>query len=95
MFSWLENNMLPCAYKSLFGIDCPACGIQRSLISLLKGSIKESFFTYPPLLFVLVGLVIVLLYFLKPKIVKPVFLKKYFSFLLVIVFANYIIHFVV
>ncbi len=92
MFPWLENNLLPCAYKSLFGIDCPACGIQRSLISLLKGDLQESFFIYPPLVFVLLGMFLGVLYFLKPGIVKPDLLKRYFSFLLMIVMTNYLIH---
>ncbi len=42
--------MLPCAYKQLFGIDCPACGAQRSFIELLKGNFNESFHLYPALL---------------------------------------------
>ena len=95
MLSWLENNLLPCAYKSLFGIDCPACGIQRSLISLLNGDLQESFFLYPPLLFVLIGIGAGTLYLIKPKFVKSVFLKKYFTFLLIIVLTNYIIHFAI
>lgn len=92
MFSWLENNLLPCAYKSLFGINCPACGLQRSLLSLLKGDLQGSFFLYPPLLFVLIGIAMGALYLIKPKIVKPVFIKKYFTFLLIIVLTNYVIH---
>ncbi len=42
--------MLPCAYKQFFGIDCPACGAQRSFIELLKGNFSESFHLYPALL---------------------------------------------
>src|ERR1700733_9599500 len=47
MIGWLERHMLPCAYKSMFGIDCPTCGFQRSFIALLKGDWKDSFFLYP------------------------------------------------
>jgi len=47
MIGWFERHMLPCAYKQLFGIDCPVCGFQRSFIALLKGDWKESFFLYP------------------------------------------------
>jgi hypothetical protein len=47
MIGWLERHMLPCAYKSIFGIDCPTCGFQRSFIALLKGDLKDSFFLYP------------------------------------------------
>ena len=46
MIGWLERHMLPCAYKSIFGIDCPGCGFQRSLIALLKGDFVHSFILY-------------------------------------------------
>lgn len=47
MIGWLERHMLPCAYKSIFGIDCPGCGFQRSFIALLKGDFAHSFILYP------------------------------------------------
>ncbi len=47
---WLENHLLPCAYKQLFGIECPFCGSQRALIALLKGNVIESIILYPPLI---------------------------------------------
>ena len=46
----LENNNMACFYKKHFGIDCPGCGFQRSLIHLLKGDFAESFHMYPALL---------------------------------------------
>ncbi|MBK8366264.1 MAG: DUF2752 domain-containing protein [Bacteroidetes bacterium] len=42
MIDWLEHNLLPCFLKSHFGLECPGCGMQRSLIALLKGDILES-----------------------------------------------------
>lgn len=44
---WLERHLFPCAFKSFFGIDCPGCGFQRSVISLLKGDLAASFHFYP------------------------------------------------
>ncbi|MBN2347435.1 MAG: DUF2752 domain-containing protein [Bacteroidales bacterium] len=57
---WLEHHLLPCAYKQIFGFDCPACGFQRALIELLKGNIKDSLLEYPGLIptVVLVGVFI-------------------------------------
>ena len=43
MINWLEHHLFSCFFKSHFGIDCTGCGIQRSLIALLKGNIIESF----------------------------------------------------
>ncbi len=43
----LEKYMLPCLNKKLFGIDCPGCGIQRSLAALIEGNFTEAFNLYP------------------------------------------------
>lgn len=42
--------MMPCAYRELFGIDCPFCGGQRSLVLLLQGRLLESFLLFPALI---------------------------------------------
>jgi len=42
MINWLEQHLLTCFFKSHFGFDCPGCGMQRALISLLKGDISDS-----------------------------------------------------
>jgi len=49
---WLlsEKYMLPCISKQLFGVDCPGCGLQRSVALLLKGEFGASFLMYPGLL---------------------------------------------
>jgi hypothetical protein len=41
--------MLPCMSKQLIGLDCPGCGIQRSISFLLEGNISDSFLIYPGL----------------------------------------------
>ena len=54
MINWLEEHMIACFYKQNFGIDCPGCGIQRSLLSLLKGDFAQSFEFYPPLITIII-----------------------------------------
>ncbi|WP_298951312.1 DUF2752 domain-containing protein [uncultured Nonlabens sp.] len=44
-----DSWMLPCMSKQLTGMDCPGCGIQRSISFLLKGDIIDSFLMYPGL----------------------------------------------
>lgn len=44
MIHWLEQHMTSCYFKTQLGIDCPGCGMQRSLIELLKGNIQQSFY---------------------------------------------------
>ena len=85
----MENYLLPCAYKSLFGIDCPICGFQRALVLLLHGDIKKSFFMYPPLFPVLFLLMFFALHLLNNKLVNRKFLIYYSLFVLTIITVNY------
>jgi hypothetical protein len=51
---WLEDHLLTCPSKHLFDIDCPGCGLQRSILALLEGDWIKSFQLYPatiPILF--------------------------------------------
>ncbi|MCB0399191.1 MAG: DUF2752 domain-containing protein [Winogradskyella sp.] len=45
----LEDYMLPCLNKKLFGFECMGCGLQRSAVLLLRGQVVESFLMYPGL----------------------------------------------
>ncbi|WP_084163697.1 DUF2752 domain-containing protein [Olivibacter sitiensis] len=44
---WLSHHLLPCPFKYFTGHDCPGCGLQRSLLFLLKGDLANSFRLYP------------------------------------------------
>ncbi len=57
----MEEYMIPCMNKSLFGIECPGCGTQRAINFLLKGEFAAAFDIFPAifttiLLFLLLGL---------------------------------------
>lgn len=43
----MEKFMLPCINKMLFGIDCPGCGLQRSVVLLFQGHFQDAFEMYP------------------------------------------------
>lgn len=43
----LEDYMLPCLNKKFFGFECMGCGLQRSIILILKGEFVAAFFMYP------------------------------------------------
>jgi hypothetical protein len=43
----LEEYMLPCLNKKLFGFECMGCGLQRSASLILKGEFIEAFYMYP------------------------------------------------
>jgi hypothetical protein len=54
IINWLEAHQQSCSFREYFGIDCPGCGMQRSIIELLKGNILESINLYPALLPVMI-----------------------------------------
>ena len=47
LVGWLERNMLTCPSKKYLHLECPGCGLQRSVIALLKGDIRASLQLYP------------------------------------------------
>ena len=49
LITWLEKHLQPCFYKETLGFECPGCGMQRSLIELLKGDFLQSLKLYPGL----------------------------------------------
>jgi CHASE2 domain-containing sensor protein len=55
----LENYMLPCMNKQIFGIECPGCGFQRSMSLLLDGNFIDALKIYPAIftIILLVGFV--------------------------------------
>ena len=68
IIEWLNNHMLTCPSKHFLHIDCPGCGLQRSIIALLKGDFAESFHLYPatiPILFCLIFTVFHLIFKFK------------------------------
>lgn len=43
----MEEHMLPCMNKQLFGVECPGCGTQRAIAFLLEGEFWEAFKMFP------------------------------------------------
>ena len=62
----LEDYMLPCLNKKLFGLDCLGCGFQRSLLHFIKGDFIAAFNVYPAI-YTLILLAIFLILNLKFK----------------------------
>lgn len=61
----IEENSQACFYSKHFGVECPGCGFQRSLVHLLRGEVIESLKMYPALL---------------PTIIMVVFLLAHITF---------------
>jgi len=47
---WLESHQGTCSFREHVGIECPGCGLQRSILALLKGDLVESILQFPALL---------------------------------------------
>ena len=57
----MEEYMLPCVHKKIFGIDCFGCGTQRALFLIAEGEFVAAFKMFPAiyttiLFFIFVGL---------------------------------------
>jgi hypothetical protein len=72
--------LIPCIFKSLFGFECPGCGIQRSFILLIKGQLQESLEMYPAL----IPLILLVLYSIFTRY-YPKYKNKYLLIILSIV----------
>jgi len=64
----LENYMLPCLNKTLFGVECLGCGMQRSMSLMIHGQFAAAYKMYPAIytLFIL-GLFLIFNLFIKFK----------------------------
>ncbi|PKP48733.1 MAG: hypothetical protein CVT95_04060 [Bacteroidetes bacterium HGW-Bacteroidetes-12] len=90
-FHWLEQHLLNCPYKKILGIDCMGCGLQRSLIALLKGNLVESFLLYPPLITLIIMFVLLPLHLIFKFKHGATWLKYLFIFNLSVIVINYIV----
>jgi len=76
---WLKNHFLTCPSKHFLHIDCPGCGMQRSIVALLEGNFTESIRLYPatvPMFLCLLFLVLHLKFKFKygPEVIKITFI---------------------
>ncbi len=86
-----EQYMLPCLNKRIFGIDCPGCGIQRSVALLFQGDFVGAFHMYPAIypLFMLLFILVLSVLFKNKILIK---LKIFFMIASVVtVLINYIL----
>jgi hypothetical protein len=62
LIEWLKAHLLTCPSKHFFYIDCPGCGLQRSLLALLEGDFVQSLRLYPATIPILMCLIFVALH---------------------------------
>ena len=87
----VDDYMLPCINKKLFGIDCMGCGFQRAFSLLLKGDFIAAFQMYPAIYtLLLLGLFLIAGLFVKFKYSEKIKIGLVILNLLIIV-VSYII----
>jgi len=83
--------MLPCLNKKIFGVDCLGCGLQRSLVLLLKGDFLAAFKMYPAIYsLILLGSFTIFSFFIKLRHEKKIKTGLIITNILIIV-ISYII----
>ena len=80
----MEEYMLPCVNKTIFGIDCFGCGTQRSLALLLHGDFVGAFKMFPAIYTTLLFFIIVALHFIDKS-------RNYSKILIFLVITNALI----
>ncbi|MFD2567890.1 DUF2752 domain-containing protein [Pseudotenacibaculum haliotis] len=86
-----EDYLLPCLNKQMFGVECPGCGIQRSLVLLSKGEFVEAFKMYPAIYTLLLLALFILLNFkMKFKNSKRIIITLAIINVLIIVISYFI-----
>ncbi|WP_333809570.1 DUF2752 domain-containing protein [Flavobacterium sp.] len=63
----MEEHMLPCMNKQLFGVECPGCGTQRAIAFLLEGEFWEAFKMFPAIYTLFLFFIFLALHLLDKK----------------------------
>lgn len=86
----MEEYMLPCTNKMLFGVECTGCGMQRALLLLFQGDFIGAFKMYPAIytFIPLIILVVLTIFDKKRKYNKLLIILAVINALLMII--NYI-----
>lgn len=90
----IEDYMLPCFTKKIFGIDCPGCGMQRALALLLQGDLAAAFEMYPAIFTIipLLGFLLVDVFFTIKYASKIISILAVVSVTLIL--TNYLLKFI-
>jgi len=92
--SSIEDFMLPCLNKKLFGIECLGCGMQRSVGLIIHGDFIGAFKMYPAI-YTLILMFAVLALHLKFKFKNGHrYLLLLFILNIIIIITNYINKFI-
>lgn len=95
IITWLESHMGACAFREAGGLECPGCGIQRSIIALLKGDILESILLFPALLPLIAMFGFLGIHLLLNLKHGALVLKIFYILNTVLILGNYVYHIII
>lgn len=56
----LEEYMIPCVNKAIFGVECLGCGMQRATALLFYGEFVAAFKVYPAIYSIILLLIVII-----------------------------------
>ncbi|UUV21075.1 DUF2752 domain-containing protein [Flavobacterium sp. CBA20B-1] len=80
----MEEYMLPCMHKKLFGVECMGCGTQRAAYMVTQGDFVGAFKMYPAIYTTALLFAFILLHFIDKK-------RKYHKIIIFLAILNAII----
>jgi hypothetical protein len=83
--------MIPCSWKETFGVECPACGTQRSFFALLHGDLIESVVLFPALLPLIALVIIAIIHLIKPFQSAPKWIIRLVILIGILMVGNWIL----
>jgi len=86
--SSIEDFMLPCLNKQLFGVDCLGCGFQRAFGFIFQGQFIAAFKMYPAVYtIILLGVFIIFNFYFKFKLAYKLKMGLIFLNVLIIIIS--------
>ncbi len=76
--------------KTITGIPCPGCGVQRAIMEFINGNFLQGFMAYPPLIPVVLMTIFLVLHIKFDFKNGALILKISFFINVIIIFLNYI-----
>lgn len=85
--------MLQCSWKETFGIECPGCGAQRSVVELIHGNLWESLHLFPALIPLLITIVLAILVIFDLVKINPIWIARFFGLTAFLMFGAWLAKF--
>ncbi|WP_130736197.1 DUF2752 domain-containing protein [Flavobacterium sp. J27] len=90
----MEEYMLPCLSKTLFGVECLGCGTQRAMLLLLQGDFVGAFKMYPAIYTTLLFFILLFLHLIdKSRNYSKIVIATAIINAVIMVIAYYFKHF--